>query len=1076
MKAQLMSLTMLLLFVLMLSILYFFITINLNSDMLAQTSALASGSANMESNLASSASQFGNSSASAALYSLAYYEYNASLRKSNFITNLSESFDDLMANATLPGEPLGSHVANIMKARMGSLTFNAYNSSILYSYNNTAQVLYINETKPILDQYNPYTLSIKYIENIKIIQSGSVYRYSIPVNASINLNGTPDLWYAEHGILRDIKFGNINNLTHVIGNTYAVYGSLNNFAYAPVWQLPSTASSCSGVPANFIIAISNSMTLSNECYNDYAGLITQQVSGTPTVPYLVYSSNSNIINHMQSGNPVLLYGPGLDTLSIGNLRAEISNNYYFASPYAPSYVNRSENNMQTSSPEGLFTFSGYSRTTPYFNGASSFIAVGNVPSINSGSTSWAVSFWMYSANIVSYKNPLDMNFVSSGNNQGPRFEQSSPSTIYAVVGNSPSSYAIYQISNTLMPNYWYNVALIRNGGNLLGYLNGVLIFNDPNTLWPPGFSNMTIGRGWANSPDRWFTGSIANIQVYNSSLSSSQVQYLYSEGISGLPLSDSELSGWWPLDGNANDYSGNGQNGIPTNVIYTTTPQGPASTQVGNFNGYNSNVTISLSESSLTGFTACEWIYNYNNPSGKLSGNTISSTEPLSINSGNGVFELYSNIIDLWLGSPASSTNYNLPLPDTWYYICGTYTPSATTLYVNGNFASTVVPTQSSISFTQVKIGDGQNSVSGSNIYQTYFPGMISNVQLYSSALSGPQIASLYLEGIGGAPPQNSPLIGWWPLDGNTNDYSNNGNAGSPNYLSFSEYNGSAEDSAFPSGVPNLVYPIPGILSCTVPSNCFNQASPSLYLGTQPLLVGNKYLESAYPNGGYSNQFLGVSPNSRLEPNALTIGLWFYEPSYPPCYPAIGINNHNFNQGYNLLLPCQTDSNGGITIGNGAEVYDTFKASADAPGRWHYAAATFDGSTITTYIDGAEQNTKPQSGITYSGITWDLLATTGAHLNNVSIANIQIYNASFSQPQITRMYAEGISGVPIDLQNLVGWWPLNGNCYDYSNNGNNCITSQNLGYISLYGSNALAPTLSGTENEWQAIGFAVPPS
>lgn len=1071
MKAQLMSLTMLLLFVLMLSILYFFITINLNSDMLAQTSALASGSANMESNLASSASQFGNSSASAALYSLAYYEYNASLRKSNFITNLSESFDDLMANATLPGEPLGSHVANIMKARMGSLTFNAYNSSILYSYNNTAQVLYINETKPILDQYNPYTLSIKYIENIKIIQSGSVYRYSIPVNASINLNGTPDLWYAEHGILRDIKFGNINNLTHVVGNTYAVYGSLNNFAYAPVWQLPAGTSSCSGVPSNFIIAISNSMTLSNECYNDYAGLITQQVSGTPTVPYLVYSSNSNIINHMQSGNPVLLYGPGLDTLNIENMRAEISNNYFFASPYSPSYVNRSENNMRTSSPEGLFTFSGYSRTTPYFNGKSSYIAL-NSNSFPFGNSARTLAGWVNlntppAGNgwewIASYGTPTVGNSFFIG------FNYDNNQVDCGGYGND----ILYPVTLSNYIRKWDYIACTYDGTTAKLYVNGLPVDSGAFT-WNTIKDLASIGR--QTNGGEFLNGSIANVQLYNISLSGSQIDTLFTEGISGLPISNSGLVGWWPLDGNANDYSGNGQNGIPTNVIYTTPSQGIASTQVGNFNGYNSNVTISLSESSLTGFTACEWIYNYNNPSGKLSGNTISSTEPLSINSGNGVFELYSNTIDLWLGSPASSTNYNLPLPDTWYYICGTYTPSATTLYVNGNFASTVVPTQSSISFTQVKIGDGQNSVSGSNIYQTYFPGMISNVQLYSSALSGPQIASLYLEGIDGAPPQNSPLIGWWPLDGNTNDYSNNGNAGSPNYLSFSAYNGSAEDSAFPSGVPNLVYPIPGILSCTVPSNCFNQTSPSLYLGTQPLLIGNKYLESAYPNGGYSNQFLGVSPNSRLEPNALTIGLWFYEPSYPPCYPAIGINNHNFNQGYNLLLPCQTDSNGGITIGNGAEVYDTFKASADAPGRWHYAAATFDGSTITTYINGVEQNTNTQSGITYSGITWDLLATTGTYLNNVSIANIQIYNASFSQPQITQMYAEGISGAPIDMQHLIGWWPLNGNCYDYSNNGNNCITSQNLGYIPLYGSNALAPTLSGAENEWQAIGFAVPPS
>ena len=30
-----------------------------------------------------------------------------------------------------------------------------------------------------------------------------------------------------------------------------------------------------------------------------------------------------------------------------------------------------------------------------------------------------------------------------------------------------------------------------------------------------------------------------------------------------------------------------------------------------------------------------------------------------------------------------------------------------------------------------------------------------------------------------------------------------------------------------------------------------------------------------------------------------------------------------------------------------------------------------------------------------------------------------------------------IGGAPIDLQHLVGWWPLNGNANDYSGNGNN---------------------------------------
>ena len=36
------------------------------------------------------------------------------------------------------------------------------------------------------------------------------------------------------------------------------------------------------------------------------------------------------------------------------------------------------------------------------------------------------------------------------------------------------------------------------------------------------------------------------------------------------PVDLQNLVGWWPLNGNANDYSGNQNNGGATNVIYTT--------------------------------------------------------------------------------------------------------------------------------------------------------------------------------------------------------------------------------------------------------------------------------------------------------------------------------------------------------------------------------------------------------------------------------------------------------------------------------------------------------------------------
>ena len=59
-----------------------------------------------------------------------------------------------------------------------------------------------------------------------------------------------------------------------------------------------------------------------------------------------------------------------------------------------------------------------------------------------------------------------------------------------------------------------------------------------------------------------------------------------------------------------------------------------------------------------------------------------------------------------------------------------------------------------------------------------FFSGMISNVQIYNASLSANQIQSLYLEGIGGAPINLQHLSAWWPLNGNTNDYSGYGNNG----------------------------------------------------------------------------------------------------------------------------------------------------------------------------------------------------------------------------------------------------------------------------------------------------------
>ena len=72
-------------------------------------------------------------------------------------------------------------------------------------------------------------------------------------------------------------------------------------------------------------------------------------------------------------------------------------------------------------------------------------------------------------------------------------------------------------------------------------------------------------------PWRGFNGSIANVQFYNASLSQVEITALYKEGIGGAPIKPAAAVGWWPLNGDTNDYSGNNNNAQATDVQYTNT-------------------------------------------------------------------------------------------------------------------------------------------------------------------------------------------------------------------------------------------------------------------------------------------------------------------------------------------------------------------------------------------------------------------------------------------------------------------------------------------------------------------------
>ena len=87
------------------------------------------------------------------------------------------------------------------------------------------------------------------------------------------------------------------------------------------------------------------------------------------------------------------------------------------------------------------------------------------------------------------------------------------------------------------------------------------------------FLGTGFGTSWPNFGSGWlyFGSGLSNAQVYNTSLSQSEITSLYQEGIGGAPIDPAHIAGWWPLNGNAQDYSGDNNNGQAINVAYNGT-------------------------------------------------------------------------------------------------------------------------------------------------------------------------------------------------------------------------------------------------------------------------------------------------------------------------------------------------------------------------------------------------------------------------------------------------------------------------------------------------------------------------
>ena len=120
---------------------------------------------------------------------------------------------------------------------------------------------------------------------------------------------------------------------------------------------------------------------------------------------------------------------------------------------------------------------------------------------------------------------------------------------------------------------------------------------------------------------------------------------------------------------------------------------------------------------------------------------------------------------------------------------------------------------------------------------------------------------------------------------------------------------------------------------------------------------------------------------------------------------------------------------------------------------WTNVAVSLSGNSFTLYINGVSQGSYT-SNVNFAAASANPLLigrmTGGVYLFNGLMANLQMYNTSLSSSDISALYVEGIGGTPLLLQNLVAWWPLNGDAVDYGGNNYNGAAFW-MAYTSQYG-------------------------
>lgn len=344
----------------------------------------------------------------------------------------------------------------------------------------------------------------------------------------------------------------------------------------------------------------------------------------------------------------------------------------------------------------------------------------------------------------------------SGGAWGISFNQTSVTA--SIVGPTGTTGGASAVSNApLTLNTWHHLVMTYNGASIKLYVDGILSATQSHTAAMNIAGNSGISIGESNQANGYWghtDGKIDDIGIWNRAITQAEITTLNNSTNPSTCLPSyvptNGLVGFWPFCGNANDESGNANNGTVNGATLTTDRNGTANSAY-YFSSTNcaTRIDAQVNTTSIqTGLTMSIWAMKAGNG---CAGPRLLEFWPGSNGPGMAQWGWDNTTTLIGIGSTTSSgfsCFYGLPVKplNQWTHLVYTNDGATGKFYQDGVLTGTVASTGNPILASNAAFGRMNHPANDA------FNGKLDDIGIWNRALTSCEVQQLYSGVVGSAP------------------------------------------------------------------------------------------------------------------------------------------------------------------------------------------------------------------------------------------------------------------------------------------------------------------------------------